>query len=199
MVEIWPIFCLPVQPLTMTFFRKITIQRNLPFFCTCNSSFYLPPPCNNFDDQLYLINSEGAEINQFQEGLILLLKQTVKPQVLEKCLKMSCNGRHMSCSRGPWEPSFPLCSVPVFSPRSNMCAMHCSSSCVCSVYLCRRFVDDILNHCHVLIGALLIKLSSQGSAHDRASVSAADAQLHTCGWDSLQTLWPEVWSFHQSG
>lgn len=67
------------------------------------------------------------------------------------------------------------------------------------LYICVRFVDDILNHCHVLIGALIIKLSSQGSAHDRASVSAADAQLHTCGWDSLQTLWLEVWSFHQSG
>lgn len=177
----------------MTFFRKIAIQRNLPFFCTCNSSFYLPPPCNNFDDQLYLINSEGAEINQFQEGLILLLKQTVKPQVLEKCLKMSCNGRHMSAQL------LHSARCLFFSQRSSMYATHCSSSCVCSVYLRSRFVDDILNHCHVFIGALLIKLSSQGSAHDRASISAADAQLHKCGWDSLQTLWPEVWSFHQSG
>lgn len=60
-------------------------------------------------------------------------------------------------------------------------------------------MDDILNQRRVFIRALLIMISPRGSAHDRVSISAADAQLNTCGWDSLQTLGPEAWSFHQSG
>lgn len=67
------------------------------------------------------------------------------------------------------------------------------------VYFSSGFVEHILNQCHVFIKALLIMLSPWGLVHDRAYISAADAQLYTCGWDSLQTLGPEVWCFHQSG
>ena len=57
-----------------------------------------------------------------------------------------------------------------------------------SVYFSRRFVDGILNQCHVFTGALLIMPSPRGLAHGEVYISAADAQLHTCGCDSLQTL-----------
>ena len=57
-----------------------------------------------------------------------------------------------------------------------------------SVYFSRRFVDGILNRCHVFTGALLIMPSPRGLAHGEVYISAADAQLHTCGCDSLQTL-----------
>lgn len=63
------------------------------------------------------------------------------------------------------------------------------------VYFSRGFVNHILNQCHEFIRDLLIMLSPWGLAHDRAYISAADAQLHTCGWDSLQTLGPEVCAF----
>lgn len=68
-----------------------------------------------------------------------------------------------------------------------------------SVYFFSRFADDIFNQRRVFIGALFIRLSPWGFAYDRASISAADAWLYMCGWDSLQTLGPEAWSFHQSG
>lgn len=68
-----------------------------------------------------------------------------------------------------------------------------------SVYFFSRFVDDILNQCRVFMRALFIMLSPWGFAYDRVSISAADAWFYMCGWDSLQTLGPEAWSFHQSG
>lgn len=57
-----------------------------------------------------------------------------------------------------------------------------------SVYFSSGFVDGISNQCHVFIRALLIMPSPRGLAHGKVYISAADAQLHTCGCDSLQTL-----------
>lgn len=55
----------------------------------------------------------------------------------------------------------------------------------CYVYFSSGFADDILNRCHVFIRALLIMLSTEGLAHDRAYISTTDAQPYMCGWDSL--------------
>ena len=95
----------------------------------------------------------------------------------------------MSCSRGPWEPRIPHCSPPAPSA-SSWDEWHAKQKMLFlnhSVYFSSGFVDGISNRC-VLKRALLIMPSPRGLAHGKVYISAADAQLHTCGCDSLQTL-----------
>lgn len=80
----------------------------------------------------------------------------------------------------------------VLSGRSStQQAAHIHRSSILYVFL-NSFVDVFLlfffNRCHGFFRALLIMLSSRGLAHNRASISAANARLHTCGWYSLQTV-----------
>lgn len=73
--------------------------------CSVSLCFF----CDNFDGQLYLINSYVADINQFQEGPNPSMKQTVKPQVLEKWFETDRNGTHMSRNQGLWESYIQSC------------------------------------------------------------------------------------------
>lgn len=97
----------------------------------------------------------------------------------------------MSRSKGPWEPQIPCCSLPAPPARSSIAEQRQRSSSAQHIFLADLWTV-FLNQCHLLIRALLIILSPWGLAHDRAQISAADAQLHTCGRDSLQTLGLEV-------
>ncbi len=76
---------------------------------------------------------------------------------------------------------------------ANMCDTQSkNTSCVWYIFLriCERYFEPMSRvHQGLFNYAITLELNTwQG-----LQVSAADAQLHTCGWDSLQTLGPEVW------
>lgn len=90
-----------------------------------------------------------------------------------------------------------MCHVGLISHNALRPLLHQQAAHIhCSSILCFFFfffVDVFLfffffNQCHGFFRALLIMLSSGGLARNRASISAAHARLHTCGWYSLQTV-----------